>query len=196
MNIQSAINIHRSFSCESPISTGKNTTIYENVKMGRYSYIGSGFIYPNTTIGRFCSIGINVVIGLGSHPLDWLSTSSVQYNAAEFSKITDIKTNNKYSEDKETIIKNDVWIGTNACIMAGVVINDGAVVGTGAVVTKDVPPYAIVVGVPARIIRYRFEPNIIEKLLKSKWWEKDFSELKELPFNDINSCLAILNNKP
>jgi acetyltransferase-like isoleucine patch superfamily enzyme len=194
--IASAKSIHHSFVCESPISIGKNTAISENVRMGRYSYIGSGNISCNTIIGRYCSIGGNVAIGPGSHPLDWLSTSSAQYNAAEFKNVSNIETSYSYDGEKETtIIGNDVWIGNNAVIMKGVTVQDGSVIGAGAVVTKDVPPYAIVVGVPAKVLRYRFDNEKIEKLLQLKWWENDFSEIKDLPFDNVNKCIEELERK-
>ena len=80
---------------------------------------------------------------------------------------------------KKVIIGNDVWIGSHALILGGVKIGDGAVIGAGAVVTKDVPPYAVVGGVPARIIKYRFSQEIIDKLLEIKWWNLPENILKE-----------------
>jgi serine acetyltransferase len=89
-------------------------------------------------------------------------------------------------------IGNDVWTGHNVNIMSGVNVGDGAVIAAGAVVTKDVPPYAIVAGVPATIKRYRFSDKIVERLLRSKWWELELSQLSGLPFNDVERCLEAI----
>lgn len=145
-----------------------------------------------TKIGSFCSIAANVVIGAASHPVDWLSTHPIQYNGIfrdHFSTELNHNTGNQ-----NTIIGNDVWIGANVCIKEGVTIGDGAVIGAGAVVTKDVPPYAIMIGSPARILRYRFDESTIQRLLESKWWERDISELKKIQFNDVKSYLNKLEN--
>jgi tetrahydrodipicolinate N-succinyltransferase len=82
-----------------------------------------------------------------------------------------------------------VWTGHNVNILPGVTVGDGAVIGAGAVVTKDVPPYAIVAGVPAVIKKYRFPPATIERLLRLRWWELELSKLSGLPFRDIERCL-------
>lgn len=171
--------------CEQPVRIGKKVFIGKNSMIGKYTYIGSGQIYSDVMIGRFCSIAINVVIGAESHPLDWLSTNPFQYDEKIITNTKVIKHTNAV----KTTIGNDVWIGANACIKGGITIGDGAVIGAGAVVTKDIPPYAIVIGSPARILRYRFDETTIQRLLESKWWERDIAELKKLQFNDINSCL-------
>ena len=77
----------------------------------------------------------------------------------------------------QTIIGNDVWIGCNTIVLSGVTIGDGAIIGAGSIVTKDVPPFAVVIGAPAKIVKYRFEKNIIEKLMEIKWWLKDKEEI-------------------
>lgn len=133
----------------------------------------------NAEIGSFCSLASGIRIGEAEHPTTWVSTSPVFQNVnnssvrKRFAKID-------LPKSKRTVIGHDVWIGINAIIKAGVKIGTGAVVASGAVVTKDVEPYAIVGGCPARIIRYRFDDKTIEKLLNSKWWEKDNTVLERV----------------
>ena len=166
----------------------KNTKIHKTAKvgngaqlvgctMGRYSYL-YGTSAVNTRIGAFCSIAAGSSIGGGSHPTDWVSSSPVFYRGKNV-----LRTNfsqNKYEEFKETVIGNDVWIGSKCLIKGGVTIGTGAVIGMGSVVTKDVPPYEIWAGNPARCIRKRFDDETIEALLDSKWWE--------LPDDTLAAC--------
>ncbi len=171
---------------------------YLNHSIGHYTYgVKSPLILSNTTgeksgalkIGKFCSIasGVTILLG-GEHRLDWVTTYP-------FSRIF-----NKYkklSEDSATkgdvVIGNDVWIGMDVLVLSGVTIGDGAVVGAGSVVAKDVDPYAIVAGNPARLIRKRFDDDVIRKLLKIKWWDWDAKRLNEnMPFilsNDIKGFI-------
>ena len=148
--------------------------------MGRHSYIGTDSWVINAEIGSFCSIADNVYIGGAMHPMDWCSTSPVFQNIKHSSSKKHYATHdwNPYSE--KATIGNDVWIGHGAVINQGVIIGDGAVIGSNAVVTKDVPPYAVAAGVPAKILKYRFDEETISKLLKSKWWDLPDDELKEL----------------
>ncbi len=97
-----------------------------------------------------------------------------------------------FSHTKPAVIGNDVWIGQNAVIMDGVHVGDGAIVAAGAVVTKDVPPYAIVGGVPARVIKYRFDAGTIKELSELKWWELSDGEIASLPVDNVPACLARL----
>lgn len=146
--------------------------------IGDYTYVGNHqrLVYAN--IGKFCSIAGGGAIGMGTHTLNNLSTSPIftaKHNGVGITWTDQQPTD----EFREINIGNDVWIGTRALIMGGVTIGDGAVVGAGAIVTKDVPPYAIVGGVPAKIIRYRFSHEVIMKLLKLKWWDMPDDVLKE-----------------
>lgn len=157
-----------------------------NCKVGRCTYCDRNVFVGSdkTEIGSFCSIGNNVLIGPGEHALDYLSTSSFFY--------LDLLGWN-YGQREVFLspcsIGNDVWIASNVFIKAGVKIGDGAVCAAGAVVTKDVPPYAIVGGVPAKVIRYRFDDVVIGKLLKYKWWNLEDCQIKKLDFHNINKCL-------
>ena len=145
--------------------------------MGRHSFCGYDCDIFAADIGAFCSIANNVVIGGGEHPTGWVGMSPVFYAGKDSVKA-------KFSEFerepvKRTLIGNDVWIGRSALIRQGVRIGDGAVIGMGAVVTKDVEPYSVVAGCPAREIRKRFSPDIIARLLASEWWKLDEARLKE-----------------
>lgn len=157
-------------------SFGYHNRIYDhsilyNVSLGDYSYVGGDCRLMNVTIGKFVSIGPSVWIGgLPSHPLHLKSTFPGFYQ--KDSSFYGIEPEYDYpeSEFKHVTIGNDVWIGARAMILDGVSIGDGAVIAAGAVVTKDVPPYAIIGGVPARVIKYRFSEQKIYEMLQSQWW--------------------------
>lgn len=149
-----------------------------NVEIGNNSYVSFNSIIYHTTIGSYCSIGPNVVIGYGDHPINSLSTSpSIYLNENIYNKkeIDEVL----LPHFKRVFIGNDVWIGANVYIKNGVKIGNGAVIGAGAVILKDVNDYEIVVGVPGKVIRKRFDDAIIELLLKSEWWKYDASILKK-----------------
>ena len=143
-------------------------------QIGRYSYVyGTGMVH--TTVGSFCSIASGCSIGGGSHPTNWASSSPVFYNKGNVLKTN--FANTPFNEYAETIIGNDVWIGAKCLIKSGVTIGDGAIVGMGSVVTKDIPPYEIWGGNPAKCIRKRFDDDTIARLLELKWWNWDEEKL-------------------
>jgi len=148
---------------------------YYGVEIGMYTHHGCfepGAVEPCTRIGRYCSIARNVRIINVNHPSEFKSTSGIFWQPKMGLCKKDIEWIPK-------TIEHDVWIGYGAIILPRVThIATGAVVAAGAVVSMNVPPYAVVVGNPARIVRYRFSKETIEKLLASKWWEKDIEELK------------------
>lgn len=150
-----------------------------NTLIGDYTYVSNNSIIHNCTIGKFCSIGPNVVIGFGEHPIQFLSTSPLFYASKEGMFGEQLFTENNFEYRKPVDIGNDVWIGANVYIKNGVNIGDGAVIGAGAVVTKSIPPYAIAVGVPARILKYRFDDKTIDNLLSIKWWDWEIEKIRK-----------------
>lgn len=169
--------------------------------IGRGSYIGGGSKIEFARIGRFCSIAQNVTVIRGKHPShDFVSTSPSFYSPKSPNGLSFVEGDksifDEYSwVDKNVSIEigNDVWIGQNACIMEGTTIGDGAIVAAGSYVVKSVPPYAIVGGVPAKIIRYRTSEDNIKKLLEVKWWDKEIDYLKE-HCDDFTNFDKFLNN--
>lgn len=165
---------------EAPCSL-KRMQVQHSLHLGAFSYAVSGY-YFGCRIGRYCSIGEEVQIGRHPHPLHWFSTSPFFYSNPinvmdmEWSGVTpyiphkDFKRQGPPTKVKITHIGHDVWIGHGAFILPGVTIGTGAVVAGEAVVTKDVPPYAVVAGSPARVVRYRFDEPIRYALLESCWW--------------------------
>lgn len=178
--------------------------LYENnqISVGEHTYgephiLSTGF-ENKLVIGKFCSIADNVRIMLGGeHHSEFVSTypfyhglySMKNWNQGD---IPDLAWRDRVSGDVR--IGNDVWIGRDVLLMPGVTIGDGAIIGARTVVTKDVPPYAIVVGAPMRVIRYRFSESQIEDLLKIKWWDWDDERVQaELPYimsADIDAFIA------
>lgn len=129
-----------------------------NCVIGKYCYIGENSSLNNVTTGNYCSIATNVYIGGMEHSIHMPSTSARIFPE-------------KCISEKKTRIGNDVWIATSSVIRQGVTIGDGAVVGANSFVNKDVPPYAIVAGSPAKIIRFRFEKNVQKSILATCFWE-------------------------
>lgn len=160
-----------------------------HVELGDYSYISKNGNISYCQIGRYCSIGSNFVCGLGIHPAHGVSTSPMFYSTNCQNGYT-VCNENKIVEHRNVVIGNDVWIGANVTVLDGVEIGDGAIIGAGAVVTKDIPPYGIAVGVPAKVIRYRFDEDTREGLLSRKWWlNENDQELVERYFFDVDKFL-------
>lgn len=153
-----------------------------NSSMDRYSYCGYDCQFENVEIGSFCSISDHVFIGCAEHPTSWVSTSPV------FQNVNHSGPNKRFAHFdvppvKRTVVGSDVWIGHGVTIKQGVSIGVGSVIGSNSLVTKDVPPYAVVGGVPAKIIKYRFDEETIGLLLESRWWslsDKELAEFAEL----------------
>ncbi len=150
-----------------------------DVEVGCCSYVATKASVEGTKIGRFCSIGPSLICGSGDHPVDWVSTCPVFFSTLGQCGIS-FTEKTLFEEQKKFEIGHDVWIGARVFIRDGVVVGSGAIVAAGAVVVDDVPDYAIVGGVPARIIRYRFDDEIIQKLLEIKWWNWSEIQLREV----------------
>lgn len=177
-------------------------TSVANSQVGYGTYIASYSKLSNCKIGRYCSIAQKVEVAFGDHPTRrFVSTHPVFYAKNTPVGYTYVKENRfkeyKYidkCQDFFVQIGNDVWIGYGATIMSGVSIGDGAIIAAGAVVTRDVPPYAIVGGVPAKVIRYRFNEGDIHFLTELKWWDKDIAWIRKHAeyFDDIDRLREVV----
>lgn len=163
------------------------------IRVGQYSY-GPLTNEPEAvacieSIGSFCSFAVGCRV-VPEHPMNMVTTSRVVFSGAE-SWWPEFTGKTMSIEEKKTTIGNDVWLGANVLIKAGINIGDGAIIGAGAVVTKDIPDYAIAVGVPAKIIKYRFEPEQIERLKRIAWWDWPLEKILECwdDFTDINKFI-------
>lgn len=155
------------------------------VSIGRYTYIRSGARLDAGRIGAFCSIAPDVIVGGDEHPLDAVSTHPFWYAPGGLTLPDEPQTGPECrpawtSSVPPPVIGSDVWIAAGARILRGAVIEDGAVIGAGAVVKGRVPAYGIAVGVPARTVRYRFGPELRERLRATRWWEWEEAEIRRL----------------
>jgi acetyltransferase-like isoleucine patch superfamily enzyme len=174
--------IDRKSSFSRSVTIGAHSHILEGCiindsPIGSYSYLGRNCLVQHATIGNYCSISHDVIIGLGTHPLDMFSTSPLFYKANNTMKIRLVESDRDFQEYKPITIGSDVWIGARVIVLDGITIGHGAVLAAGAVVTKDVPPYAIVGGIPAKVINYRYPEDIRSRLLKTRWWDKNAQEV-------------------
>jgi chloramphenicol O-acetyltransferase type B len=165
------------------VSLEGNNVLYQQctlggARLGAYTYLSQGAHAGSVIIGRFCSIGPEFRCGFGSHPTNFVSTSPVFFSTRKQCGVT-FAERDYFAEYNATNIGHDVWIGTRVYVRDGVTIGNGAIVAAGAVVTKDVPDYAIVGGVPARHIRFRFSEAVIEELLEIQWWNWKEERLRE-----------------
>lgn len=195
----------RRIGIESPCRLGDG--VYDIDLIGAFSYLGmrDSRFYSISLIGRFCAIGSNVQVGHAEHPTDFLSVHPLFQGDPVWSECApDFVAQNHAMIQKSAMqwgakasrrfgkvtIGNDVWIGEGAFIRRGVEIGDGAIIGARAVVVRDVPPYAIVAGSPATVIRYRFDPAAIQDLLQLEWWLYGLSALDGVDFTDIGMAIS------
>ncbi|WP_395051196.1 CatB-related O-acetyltransferase [Flavobacterium sp.] len=166
-----------------------------NVTMGKHSDVGYDCTIVNTEIGAFCSLGANIIIGGASHTVDWVSTSPV-FNENK-DHLTKKFSYHKFNLENHTSIGNDVWIGNCVLIKSNLKIGDGVVIGMGSVVTKDIPPYEIWAGNPAKLIKKRFENDVAAELLKIKWWEWEDKKIQlyASSFNNVPELIRKLQSK-
>ncbi len=154
-------------------SVSRGAQISNSVTLGDYSYVNCGAIINSGEFGRFCSIGPYAIIGMPNHPTGFRSTSPRLYGPGNlFGARSEW---NDFPDPPQ--IGSDVWIGAHSFVRQGVRIGHGGIVGAGAVVTRDVPPYAIVAGAPAKVLRLRFDEDLVGELLESRWWERPTEEL-------------------
>lgn len=156
-----------------------NNAIVSFCQIDSYTYIAKNSIIYNATIGKFCSVGPDVWIGLGKHPTNFLSTSPLFYSNLNVQLGFSFTTIQMFDEFKNCIIGNDVWIGAKVMILDGVKIGDGAIVAANSVVTKDVEPYSIVGGNPAKHIKYRFSDEKIREIKALNWWNWTEEKIKK-----------------
>jgi acetyltransferase-like isoleucine patch superfamily enzyme len=139
-------------------------------RIGSFSYIGRRALCGPVQTGKFCSIGPHVVAACGDHPTHWISTAPVFFSPGAQCGTT-FCDHATFDELRPTQIGHDVWIGAGAVIRNGLTLGHGAIIGAQAVVTSDVPPYAIVGGLPARLLRLRFPAEFIDRLTAVAWWD-------------------------
>lgn len=166
---------HDRVSVDGASRLGRFNVLFEQVcildsTLGDHTYLQMDSTVLACDIGKFCSIAKRVFVGLPQHKINEVSSHPVFY-LGDTPLVRKFSTQNRGVASQRTVIGHDVWIGHGAVVMSGVKVGVGAIIGAGAVVTHDVPDYAIVGGVPARVIRYRFEQSLRWKLLESRWWE-------------------------
>jgi phosphonate metabolism protein (transferase hexapeptide repeat family) len=180
-NLGTEPSIHRTASVRASsfgrfCEVGARTKVAEST-FGDYAYVvnDSDIIY--TDVGKFCSIAAHTRINPGNHPLERVALSHFTYRSSSYGLGPDDASFFDWRRGFRCVMGNDVWIGHGAVILPGVKLGNGAAVGAGAVVSRDVPPFAIVVGVPAKIVRYRFAPEIVAALERIAWWDWPHEQL-------------------
>lgn len=195
MNVNAGAKIIDS-TIEGPFYLNRFTQIGPRAVVGKYSGLNESCFFARGEMGAYCAIGARTAINPFNHPLSWLAMHEFQYHPKAYDWVAEYKDFVRLERTPDMFefsrIGNDVWMGHNVNVLAGVSVGDGAVIAAGAVVTKDVPPYAIVAGVPAKIRKFRFTDTIIERLLNVRWWDFELSELSGLNFRAIENCLPRL----
>lgn len=177
-----------------PIFTDRFAFINRSVMNG-YNGVGCFSYICDSEIGKFVHIGARCSIGASNHPSSWLSISNFQYQDTRKSwgiNIVDSTSRKSFIDKKITRIGNDVWIGDNTVVLRGVEIGDGAIIGAGSVVTKNIDPYTINFGNPCKFHKFRFTNDIIIRLIKLKWWNMELELLNGIQFDNIEKAVEIL----
>lgn len=186
---------------EAPVSISRTSIRASCTLWGAYSYIRDGRIASLKSLGRFCSIAPGLACGDNNHALHHMSTHPFQYKAAGvdfWPEYKEFETSSTIGEDvmkQAPTIGNDVWIGTNVTILRGVTIGDGAVIAANALVREDVPPYAVVAGLPGKVKKMRFPEATIERLLRLKWWQYTLPSMSGLDFTNVDAALDELERR-
>ena len=169
------------------VHLGANTSVVEST-VGDYSYTAGDVSIIYSEVGKFCSIASHVRLNPGNHPMERVTQHHMTYRREQYGFGPDDEAFFDWRRDHKVTVGHDVWIGHGAVLLPGVTVGTGAVIGAGAVVTKDVAPYTIAVGVPAKPLRLRFSEDVIEKLQRIAWWEwprdlleQRFEDLMDLP---------------
>lgn len=186
------------------------TSVLSTVAPGSFLDVGafcnlSGGNISNLRAGRYCSVASGVHIGAHEHPTDWLTTSRTAYYP-EVNGWDDLMLGERAgslgslrrpftASCPTTVLQPDVWIGQGAFLKSGITVGTGAIIGARATVLRDVPPYAIVVGTPGRVVRLRFSEAVVERLLASAWWTYSIYDLFDAPFDKVEEALDIIEQK-
>lgn len=163
-------------------------SVLSRSSISKYTYIGPRTRIIDADIGSFCSISWDCQIGLPSHETGQVSTSPIFTKRLNGTNVSWVERDTHQTILPRTTIGSDVWIGTHAIVMAGVTVGHGAVIGAGSIVTKDVAPYTIVAGVPAKELRMRFKSEFVQVLLEKRWWEA--------PDKEIRDALRLFQSEP
>lgn len=188
----------RNVSMEGCNHIGNNSVVFSST-MGFGSGISCDSIIDSTSIGRFTTLGPDVKIVSGQHPTNTIASIHPAFYSSRGQMGFTYVTEDKFEEHRfvdgnyKVMIGNDVWIGAYTKILEGITIGDGAIVAAGAVVTHDVPPYAIVGGVPAKVIKYRFDSETVSKLLELKWWDRGEEWLRDHA-NEFENVELLIKN--
>ncbi len=181
-NLGDAPDIHRTASVRDSVfgkycEVGARTKVAES-RFGDFSYVVNDSEIIYTDVGKFCSIAAHTRINPGNHPVDRVAMNHFTYRSSAYGLGDDDPALFDWRRQSRCTLGHDVWIGHGVVVLPGVSLGNGAVAGAGAIVTKDVPAFAIVVGNPARLLRYRFAPDVMEVLERIGWWDWPHDQLR------------------
>lgn len=198
------VNVFGTLSIERPCNLG--SSVFEgDCRVGAFTYFNGRSQLTKARVGRFCSFGPEIVVNPGNHPVSWFSShpfvcdpvdaSTQMRRFPEYAEILVRQAQGAHSERRQggVTIGNDVWIGLRSIVLGGVTVGDGAIIAAGSVVTKDVAPYTIVGGLPARVIRQRFPDHIVERFLRVEWWKYSMAPLAgQADYSDVERTLDMV----